>query len=99
MKKVSFKPLGDRVLVKRIEAKQSGLIHIVTSEKPMEAEVIAVGPGSPMLLNATDAGPGFIRPAVKPGDKVLIGKYNGYEVEIDGEPYVVLREDEILGVL
>jgi len=94
---VNIRPLHDRVLVKRIENEEQvrgGIIIPDTAkEKPQEAEVVAVGPGkvqddgsrSPM--------------DVKKGDRILIGKYSGSEVKLDGEDYVILREDEILAVL
>lgn len=92
-----FRPLADRVLVKRLdkEEKTSGGIIIPDSakEKPQEGEVIAVGNGK-----ATDSGD--VRPLdLKTGDKVLFGKYSGSEIKVDGEEHLILREDEILGVL
>jgi chaperonin GroES len=92
-----FRPLADRVLVKRLdkEEKTAGGIIIPDSakEKPQEGQVIAVGNGK-----ATDSGD--VRPLdLKAGDKVLFGKYSGSEIKIDGEEHLILREDEILGVL
>jgi len=94
---VKLKPLHDRVLVKRIEGteKTKGGIIIPDSakEKPQEGEVVAVGPGK-----TTDDGK--LQPmAVKAGDKVLFGKYSGSEVKIEGDEFVILREDEILGII
>ena len=90
-------PLYDRVLLKRLEEKEvkkGGIIIPDTAkEKPQEAEVIAVGPG-----RKTEEGK-LITLDVKPGDRVLIGKYSGTDVKIDGTEYVILREDEVLGVL
>jgi len=91
------KPLHDRVVLKRIEETQTvkgGIIIPDTAkEKPMEGEVISVGPGKIM----TD---GKRSPLdVKPGDRVLIGKYAGTEIKIDDEEYVIMREEEILAVL
>jgi chaperonin GroES len=87
-------PLHDRVLLKRIEeqeAKKGGIIIPDTAkEKPQEAEVIAVGKG-----RVADDGK-VISLEVKKGDKVLIGKFSGTEVEIDGVEYVIVREEEIL---
>jgi len=92
-----IRPLQDRVIVKRIEEKEQirgGIIIPDTAkEKPQEGEVIAVGNGK-MLDNGTR-----IEPGVKAGDKVLFGKYSGTEIKLDGEEYLILREDEILGVI
>ncbi len=92
-----IRPLHDRVVVKRLEAKEEvrgGIIIPDTArEKPQEAEVIAVGPGK---LNED----GKRQPMdVKKGDRVLIGKYSGSEIKIDGEEHVIVREDEILAVV
>ncbi len=90
-------PLSDRVLVKRLEAaeeKRGGIIIPDTAkEKPQQGEIIAVGPG-----RMTEDGK-RIAPEVKKGQRVLIGKYAGSEVKIDGEEYIILREDDILGIL
>ena len=91
-----LKPLGDRILVKRIEeeeVKKGGIIIPDTAkEKPIEGEVIAVGPGK-MLDN------GQRQPMeVKEGNKVLFGKYSGTEVKIEGEELLNMREDDILGI-
>jgi chaperonin GroES len=92
-----FRPLHDRLLVKRVEAeeKSKGGIIIPDSakEKPIEGLVIAVGNGK-----LTDDGK--VRPLeVKAGERVLFGKYSGTEIKVEGEEHVILREDEILGVL
>jgi chaperonin GroES len=92
-----FRPLHDRLLVKRVEAeeKSKGGIIIPDSakEKPIEGEVIAVGNGK--ILDD-----GKSRPVeVKVGEKVLFGKYSGTEIKIEGEEHIILREDEVLGVL
>jgi chaperonin GroES len=94
---VNIRPLHDRVVVKRIEIEEQvrgGIIIPDTAkEKPQEAEVVAVGPGK---LNDD----GKRSPIdVKPGDRILIGKYSGSEIKIDDEDFVILREDEILAVL
>ncbi|MGY6276714.1 co-chaperone GroES [Methylomonas sp. MgM2] len=94
---MSIRPLHDRVVVKRLENETTSAGGIVipdsAQEKPIVAEVAAVGFGKP-LRN------GDVRPmSVKAGDKILVGKYSGDEVKIDGIKYVVLREDDILGVL
>jgi chaperonin GroES len=92
-----IRPLHDRVLVKRVkeEEKTKGGIIIpdTAKEKPIEAKVVAVGNGR-VLDN------GEVRPlAVKKGDLVLFGKYGGTEVKIDGEEHLILREDDILGII
>jgi|TARA_B100000029_G_scaffold468004_1_gene504666 chaperonin GroES len=97
MANINIKPLADRVLVKRLdeeeEQKVGGIIIPDTAkEKPQEAEVVAVGPGS------LDDGK-RIEPEVKAGDKVLIGKYSGTEVKIEGEDYLIIREDELLAIV
>ena len=95
--KTKIKPLADRVLVKRLESaeeqKIGGIIIPDTAkEKPQEAEVVAVGPGR------LDDGK-RIALEVKKGDKVLIGKYSGTEVKLDGDDYLIMREDDILAVI
>ncbi|MCS6873122.1 MAG: co-chaperone GroES [Pyrinomonadaceae bacterium] len=95
---VKIKPLHDRVLVKRIEEaveKTAGGIYIpdTAKEKPQEGEVIAVGAGR----YKED---GTRQPLdVKEGDRVLFGKYSGSEIKIDGEEFLIMREDEILGII
>jgi chaperonin GroES len=92
-----IRPLGDRILVKRIkeEEKTKGGIIIpdTAKEKPQEGKVVAVGRGK-----KTEEGK-VIALDVKAGDKVLFGKYSGSEVKIEGEEHLILREDDILGVL
>jgi chaperonin GroES len=94
---VNIRPLQDRVLIKRIDEQEQvrgGIIIPDTAkEKPQEAEVVAVGPGK---LN--DDGK-RVPPDTKVGDKVLVGKYSGSDIKIDGEDYVIVREDEILAVV
>jgi chaperonin GroES len=94
---MKVRPLHDRLLVRRIEEKESvkgGIIIPDTAkEKPQEGEVIAVGAGK-ILENGTK-----ITPEVKVGDKILFGKYSGTDIKIDGEEYLILREDEVLAVL
>jgi chaperonin GroES len=92
-----FKPLHDRVLVKRVEADErtpGGIIIPDTAkEKPIEAEVLAVGPG------ARDEG-GKLQPLdVKAGDRVLFGKWSGTEVKLDGEDLLIMKESDLLGVI
>jgi chaperonin GroES len=94
---MAFRPLHDRVLVRRIEAeeKTAGGIIIPDSakEKPSEGEIVAVGSG-------TRAEDGKVTPLdVKAGDTVLFGKYAGQEIKIDGSEYLIMREEEVLGVI
>src|SRR5690348_13202702 len=94
---MKIRPLSDRILVKRIqeEDKTKGGIIIpdTAKEKPQEGKVVAVGKGK-----MTEAGK-LLTPDVKPGDKILFGKYSGSEVKLEGEDHLILREDDILGVL
>ncbi len=94
---MNLRPLHDRIIVKRVdEAEQkSGSIIIPDSakEKPQQAEVIAVGNGR------RQENGDIIALDIKAGDKILVGKYGGSEVSIDGEEYVILREDEVLAVI
>ena len=94
---VNIKPLEDRIVVKPLEAEQttaSGLVIPDTAkEKPQEGEVIAVGEGK-----RKDDGT-RIPLDVAAGDRVLFGKYSGSEIKVDGEEYLIMREDEILGVI
>ncbi|WP_309623125.1 co-chaperone GroES [Novosphingobium sp.] len=94
---MSFRPLHDRVLVRRVEAeeKTAGGIIIPDSakEKPAEGEVVAVGAGN----KAED---GKVTPLdVKAGDKVLFGKWSGTEVKLDGEDLIIMKESDILGII
>ena len=93
---VHVKPISDRILVRRLEepeAKRGGIIIPDTAkEKPQQGEVIAVGPGR------FEDGK-RIPLDVKKGDKVLMGKYSGSEVKIDGNDYIIIREDEILAIV
>jgi len=97
MANVNIKPLGDRVLVQALEEKEvkKGGIIIPDSakEKPQEGEVVALGTGK------RDEDGKLIAFTVKKGDKVLISKYGGTEVKFDGETYLIMREDDILGIL
>ena len=97
MATINIKPLADRVLVKRLdeeeEQKVGGIIIPDTAkEKPQEAEIVAVGPGR------VEDGE-RIGLEVSVGDKVLIGKYSGTEVKIEGEEYLIMREDDILAIV
>ena len=93
---MSIKPLGDRVVIKRLEAEEttkSGIIVTGTAkERPQEAEVIAVGPGAIVDGKRTEM-------EVKIGDKVLYSKYAGTEVKVDGEEYTILKQEDILAVV
>ncbi|HYE72134.1 MAG TPA: co-chaperone GroES [Blastocatellia bacterium] len=92
-----IRPLHDRIIVKRIEEQEQvrGGIYIpdTAKEKPQEGEVIAVGPGK-VLDTGTK-----LEMGVKPGDRVLFGKYSGTEIKLDGEEFLILREDDVLGVI
>jgi chaperonin GroES len=94
---MAFRPLGDRVLVRRVEEEEKTkggiIIPDTAKEKPQEGEVIAVGPG------ARDDN-GKIQPLdVKNGDRILFGKWSGTEVKLDGEDLLIMKESDILGVL
>jgi chaperonin GroES len=94
---MTIRPLHDRILAKRLqeEEKTAGGLFIpdTAKEKPLEAEVVAVG-------NGKVSEDGKLRPLdVKKGDKVLIGKYSGSEVKVNGEDHIILREDDILAVI
>ena len=97
MAKLKFRPLHDRVVVKRIdaEAKSKGGIIIpdTAKEKPSEGEVIAVGPGG------RDESGKIITPDVKTGDRVLFGKWSGTEVKLEGEELLIMKESDIMGVI
>ena len=94
---MAFRPLGDRVLVKRVEEEEKTkggiIIPDTAKEKPQEGEVIAVGPGA-----RDDSGK--IQPLdVRTGDRILFGKWSGTEVKLDGEDLLIMKESDILGVL
>ena len=97
MAKPNVKPLRDRILVRRIEETEQKVGGIIipdsAKEKPLQAEVVAVGTGR-ILENGTK-----VPLTVKAGDKVLIGKWSGTEVKIEGEEFVIVKEDEVLGVI
>jgi chaperonin GroES len=97
MAKLNFRPLHDRVVVRRIdaEAKTAGGIIIpdTAKEKPQQGEVIAVGPGS------RDESGKLIPLDLKAGDRVLFGKWSGTEVKLDGEELLIMKESDIMGVL
>jgi chaperonin GroES len=97
MAKTKFRPLHDRVVVRRIEAdnKSAGGIIIpdTAKEKPQEGEIIAVGPGG------RDESGKLIPIDVKTGDRVLFGKWSGTEVKLDGEELLIMKESDIMGVI
>ena len=94
---MAFKPLHDRVLVRRVESDEKtkgGLIIPDTAkEKPQEGEIVSVGEGA-----RKDSGE-LIAPSVKAGDKILFGKWSGTEVQIDSEELLIMKESDILGVI
>jgi chaperonin GroES len=94
---MTLRPLHDRIMVKRLEQKHNmqGGLHIPDSaqEKPQEAEVMAVGKGKRLE-------DGTVRPLdVKVGDRILLGKYSGADIKLDGQELLIVREDEVLGIL
>lgn len=94
---MNFRPLHDRVLVKRIEAEEKTIGGIIipdtAKEKPMEGEVVAVGSGS---RNETGS---LVPLDVKAGDRILFGKWSGTEIRIDGMDYLVMKESDIMGIM
>ena len=94
---MNFRPLHDRILIKRIEEKETAkggiIIPDTAKEKPQEGEVIAVGSGK------RDEDGKVVPLDVKAGDRILFGKYSGTEIKIDDQEYLILKEDEVLGVL
>jgi chaperonin GroES len=94
---MKFRPLHDRVVVKRIEeeGKTKGGIIIpdTAKEKPMEGEIVAVGPG------ARDEKGALVAPDVKAGDRILFGKWSGTEIKLDGVEYLIMKESDIMGIL
>jgi chaperonin GroES len=94
---MKVRPLQDRVVVQRVEeettTKGGIIIPDTAKEKPQQGKIIAVGKGK-MLDNGTR-----VEMDLKPGDKVLFGKYAGTEIKLDGEEYLIMREDDILGVM
>ena len=94
---MKFRPLHDRVLVKRVEeeAKTKGGIIIpdTAKEKPMQGEVLAVGPG------ARDERGELVPLDVKPGDRILFGKWSGTEVKMDGEELLIMKESDVMGIV
>ena len=97
MAKTKFRPLHDRVVVKRLDAEEKTaggiIIPDTAKEKPMQGEVIAVGPG------ARDESGKLVPLDIKPKDKVLFGKWSGTEVKLDGEELLIMKESDIMGVI
>ena len=92
-----FKPLQDRVLLKRVEGEETTaggiIIPDTAKEKPQEGEIIAVGPG------ARDESGKLIPLDVKAGDRILFGKWSGTEVKIDGQEYLIMKESDVMGIV
>ena len=97
MAKMKFRPLHDRVVVKRIEAEEKSkggiIIPDTAKEKPQEGEVVAVGPGG------RDDNGKLIPIELKSGDRVLFGKWSGTEVKLDGEDLIIMKESDIMGII
>jgi len=97
MAKLKFRPLHDRVVVKRIEAEEKSaggiIIPDTAKEKPMQGEIVAVGPGG------RDDNGKLTPIDVKAGDKVLFGKWSGTEVKLDGDELLIMKESDIMGVI
>ncbi|SHH79867.1 chaperonin GroES [Clostridium collagenovorans DSM 3089] len=93
---MNIRPLGDRVVLKRVEAEETTkggiILATTTKEKPQEAEVMAVGPGG--VVEGKE-----VTMQVKVGERVLFSKYAGTEIKLDGIEYIVVRQDEILAVI
>jgi chaperonin GroES len=94
---MKFRPLHDRVVIRRIEGEEKTkggiIIPDTAKEKPQEGEVIAVGPG------ARDESGKLVPPDVRAGDRVLFGKWSGTEVKIDGEDLLIMKESDVMGVI
>ena len=97
MAKTKFRPLHDRVVVRRIDAEEKTkggiIIPDTAKEKPQEGEVIAVGPGG------RDEAGHLIKPDLKAGDRVLFGKWSGTEVKLDNEDLIIMKESDIMGII
>ena len=94
---MQFRPLHDRVVIRRLEAEEKSaggiIIPDTAKEKPMEGEVIAVGPG------ARDDTGNLVPLDVKPNDRILFGKWSGNEVKFDGEELLIMKESDIMGII
>ena len=97
MAKLKFRPLHDRVVVRRLNAEEKTaggiIIPDTAKEKPMEGEIIAAGPG------ARDEAGKLVPLDVKAGDKILFGKWSGTEVKLDGEDLLIMKESDIMGII
>jgi len=93
MAKSKFRPLHDRVVVKRIDAEEKTIIPDSAKEKPSQGEITAVGPGG------RDEAGKLIPIDLKVGDRVLFGKWSGTEIKLDGEELLIMKESDIMGVL
>lgn len=97
MAKTKFRPLHDRVVVRRVESEEKTaggiIIPDTAKEKPQEGEVLAVGPG------ARDENGKLVALDVKAGDRVLFGKWSGTEVKLDGEDVLIMKESDIMGII
>ncbi len=94
---MKLRPLHDRIVIKRIEERTSSQNGIIipdsAQEKPQEGEVVAAGPGK--RIESGD----LVALDVKAGDRILFGKYSGNEIHVDGVEYIIMREDDVLGIL
>ncbi len=94
---MKFRPLHDRVVVKRLEAEEKTIGGIIipdtAKEKPMQGEIVAAGPGARNEQGA------IVALEVKAGDKILFGKWSGTEVKIDGEELLIMKESDIMGII
>lgn len=94
---MKFRPLHDRVVVRRVESEEKTaggiIIPDTAKEKPQEGEIIAVGPG------ARDEAGKLVPLDVKPGDRILFGKWSGTEVKIDGEDLLIMKESDVMGII
>jgi chaperonin GroES len=97
MAKTKFRPLHDRVVVKRLDAEEKSkggiIIPDTAQEKPQQGEVVAVGPGG------RDENGKLVAMALKAGDRVLFGKWSGTEVKLDGEELLIMKESDVMGVI
>jgi chaperonin GroES len=94
---MKFRPLHDRVVVRRLEGEEKSkggiIIPDTAKEKPQEGEIVAVGPG------ARDEAGKLVPLDVKPGDRILFGKWSGTEVKIDGEEFLIMKESDVMGIV
>ena len=94
---MKFRPLHDRVVVRRLEGEEKSkggiIIPDTAKEKPQEGEIVAVGPG------ARDEAGKLVPLDVRPGDRILFGKWSGTEVKIDGEEFLIMKESDVMGIV